>query len=136
MSTGPLSSLKHTKQHVGLTADTVSRPLTEYRCACGKLLFKGSLFLSVVETKCKRCGSVRVFRHVAIETISFSSVTELMSKLRGAHALMSGCIVFLANESSARHAHTEGASTDLSTHTEYARDRHAVPWKTRNPRGS
>lgn len=35
--------------------------LKEYRCACGKLLFKGLLIFSVVEIKCKRCGSVRVF---------------------------------------------------------------------------
>ncbi len=31
--------------------------LIEYRCPCGKLLFKGLLFSSVVEVKCRRCGS-------------------------------------------------------------------------------
>lgn len=35
--------------------------LQEYRCTCGKLLFKGTLFLSVVEVKCKRCGNTGVF---------------------------------------------------------------------------
>lgn len=35
--------------------------MKEYRCACGKLLFKGFLLFSVVEIKCKRCGSVGVF---------------------------------------------------------------------------
>jgi phage FluMu protein Com len=37
-------------------------PLTEYRCACGKLLFRGLLLLSVVEVKCKRCGTLKLFR--------------------------------------------------------------------------
>lgn len=32
--------------------------LKEYRCACGKLLFKGLLCQCVVETKCRRCGVV------------------------------------------------------------------------------
>ncbi|HEY4488915.1 MAG TPA: hypothetical protein VJA87_00300 [Candidatus Paceibacterota bacterium] len=32
--------------------------LTEYRCACGKLLFKGLLYQSIVEVKCRRCGEV------------------------------------------------------------------------------
>lgn len=36
--------------------------LTEYRCACGKLLFKGLMLISVVEIKCKRCGETRIFR--------------------------------------------------------------------------
>lgn len=33
--------------------------LSEYRCTCGKLLFKGVLFLSAIEIKCKRCGEIR-----------------------------------------------------------------------------
>lgn len=33
----------------------------EYRCQCGKLLCKGSLFLSSVEIKCKRCGKLTCF---------------------------------------------------------------------------
>lgn len=33
----------------------------EYRCDCGKLLFKGSLAVAVIEIKCKRCGKVNVF---------------------------------------------------------------------------
>jgi len=32
--------------------------LVEYRCACGKLLFKGLLYQSIVEVKCRRCGEV------------------------------------------------------------------------------
>lgn len=32
--------------------------LTEYRCPCGKLLFKGLVCLSIVEVKCRRCGAV------------------------------------------------------------------------------
>lgn len=38
------------------------RSLIEYRCACGKLLFKGLMLVSVVEIKCKRCGETRTFR--------------------------------------------------------------------------
>ncbi len=34
--------------------------LPEYRCTCGKLLFKGVLFFSSIEIKCKRCGEIRV----------------------------------------------------------------------------
>ncbi len=37
-------------------------PLNEYRCDCGKLLFKGSLLVSVVEVKCRRCGKVLTFK--------------------------------------------------------------------------
>lgn len=33
--------------------------LPEYRCTCGKLLFKGTLLFSTVEIKCKRCGVVQ-----------------------------------------------------------------------------
>jgi phage FluMu protein Com len=29
--------------------------LAEYRCTCGKLLFKGALLHARVEIKCKRC---------------------------------------------------------------------------------
>lgn len=36
--------------------------LIEYRCVCGKLLFKGLLLLSIIEVKCKRCGETRIFR--------------------------------------------------------------------------
>lgn len=39
----------------------VVKELTEYRCQCGKLLCKGSLFLSEVEIKCKRCGKLTKF---------------------------------------------------------------------------
>ena len=35
--------------------------LKEYRCECGKLLFKGSLVSAVVEVKCKRCERMNLF---------------------------------------------------------------------------
>jgi len=38
--------------------------LREYRCRCGRLLFRGLLLVSVVEIKCKKCGSVCVFRTI------------------------------------------------------------------------
>lgn len=34
-------------------------PLPEYRCRCGKLLFKGVLMLSEIEMKCRYCSKVR-----------------------------------------------------------------------------
>lgn len=33
----------------------------EYRCTCGKLLFKGLLCQCVVEVKCRRCGALRTW---------------------------------------------------------------------------
>jgi len=33
--------------------------LQEYRCGCGKLLFKGLVLKGVVEVKCKRCQSIK-----------------------------------------------------------------------------
>lgn len=35
-----------------------SSSLREYRCVCGKLLFKGMLVMGSVETKCNRCGAI------------------------------------------------------------------------------
>lgn len=32
--------------------------LAEYRCICGKLLFKGLLYQCVIEVKCRRCGEI------------------------------------------------------------------------------
>ena len=39
-----------------------SKMLIEYRCQCGKLLFKGFLLMGVIETKCKRCGQIKIFQ--------------------------------------------------------------------------
>lgn len=36
-------------------------PLLEYRCNCGRLLFKGALLTSRVEVKCRRCGAITAF---------------------------------------------------------------------------
>ncbi len=32
--------------------------LEEYRCRCGKLLFKGHFLAGEIEIKCKRCGKI------------------------------------------------------------------------------
>ncbi len=37
--------------------------LNEYRCGCGKLLFKGSLFTCALEIKCKRCGAIKALTY-------------------------------------------------------------------------
>jgi phage FluMu protein Com len=46
----------------------------EYRCDCGKLLFKGSLAVAVVEIKCKRCGKVNLFKENYSQKIPVSLV--------------------------------------------------------------
>ena len=46
--------------------------LTEYRCTCGKLLFKGLLCQCVVELKCRRCGSITTWG--LAEAISYALV--------------------------------------------------------------
>ncbi len=39
-----------------------SKILIDYRCKCGKLLFKGFLLIGVIEIKCKRCGQIMLFQ--------------------------------------------------------------------------
>jgi PAS domain S-box-containing protein len=41
--------------------DTI--PLSEYRCRCGRLLFKGVMVISRVDIKCKRCGNIMPFSY-------------------------------------------------------------------------
>jgi phage FluMu protein Com len=36
-------------------------PLLEFRCACGKLLFKAVLYFACIEIKCRGCAVVTVF---------------------------------------------------------------------------
>lgn len=36
-----------------------SASLNEYRCKCGRLLFKGALLTCKLEIKCKRCGGIK-----------------------------------------------------------------------------
>lgn len=36
--------------------------LNEYRCECGRLLFKGVLLNCNLEIKCKKCGKINIFR--------------------------------------------------------------------------
>ena len=38
-------------------------PLEEYRCQCGKLLFKGHAVQGTIEIKCKSCREVLQFKH-------------------------------------------------------------------------
>lgn len=56
--------------------DAEPNSLIEYRCACGKLLFKGVMFMSVVEIKCKRCGETLTFRDNARGARSFMLVVD------------------------------------------------------------
>lgn len=52
------------------------RILNDYRCDCGKLLFKGSLLSCELEIKCKRCGAVRIFRGDARGIRSFMLLVD------------------------------------------------------------
>ena len=47
--------------------------LSEYRCDCGKLLFKGDLKDCRVEIKCRRCGEIK--------TIDFSDGKRIENRL-------------------------------------------------------
>ncbi len=51
--------------------------LKEYRCNCGKLLFKGSLVSAVVEVKCKRCEKVNLFEENFSEKFPASLALEI-----------------------------------------------------------
>jgi DNA-directed RNA polymerase subunit RPC12/RpoP len=35
----------------------------EYRCECGRLLFKGTLETGKIEIKCKKCGSIKTIAY-------------------------------------------------------------------------
>ncbi|MFA5750825.1 MAG: hypothetical protein WCX79_03530 [Candidatus Paceibacterota bacterium] len=37
------------------------KKIKEYRCSCGKLLFKGYLFIGTVEIKCRHCREIAYF---------------------------------------------------------------------------
>ncbi len=39
--------------------------MQEYRCQCGKLLFKGLMFVSLVEIKCLRCGTIQIINEMS-----------------------------------------------------------------------
>lgn len=47
-----------------------STPLAEYRCACGKLLFKGVVRTTQIQIKCKRCSALSSFGPSDARTLS------------------------------------------------------------------
>ena len=51
--------------------------LNEYRCDCGKLLFRGILSFSVIEIKFKRCNKVHLFYDNKIVDEFFSLIPNL-----------------------------------------------------------
>lgn len=54
--------------------------LKEYRCPCGKLLFKGLILVSVIEIKCKRCGATRLIHEIrdgVMDNSSFGILLDL-----------------------------------------------------------
>lgn len=67
--------------------------LNEYRCSCGRLLFKGLLFQCVIEVKCKRCASLASWapfepvRYASVESNADQEVTGASGDL----AAVLGC---------------------------------------------
>ncbi|MDD5098751.1 MAG: hypothetical protein PHP35_00155 [Candidatus Colwellbacteria bacterium] len=68
--------------------------LKEYRCVCGKLLFKGLLSASVVEIKCKRCARIMVFKDAeppstpASFTLTINQEGVIIDACRGAEVVL------------------------------------------------
>jgi PAS domain S-box-containing protein len=54
--------------------------LHDYRCGCGKLLFKGALLMCRVEIKCKRCGAINVMEGMSSCLGGEGCYTMLMGK--------------------------------------------------------
>ena len=51
--------------------------LNEYRCDCGKLLFRGILSFSVIEIKYKMCNKIHLFYDNKIVNEFFSLIPNL-----------------------------------------------------------
>lgn len=51
--------------------------LEEYRCPCGKLLFKGLIVVSLVEVKCKRCSEISIFGDIKNSKSPFSFLISI-----------------------------------------------------------
>lgn len=49
------------QQSAKSTPENSPLDLDEYRCKCGKLLFKAILINGIIELKCKRCQNVQTF---------------------------------------------------------------------------
>ncbi len=59
--------------------------LKEYRCACGKLLFKGANLNCRIEIKCKRCGQTSLFgEFLADKNFSFMLFVDEDDKITDA----------------------------------------------------
>jgi phage FluMu protein Com len=55
--------------------------LKEYRCSCGKLLFKGLLGTSIVEIKCKRCNNISSFGDMKSDKIQIPFMIAVDKKV-------------------------------------------------------
>jgi phage FluMu protein Com len=55
-----MKQMERTPVSNAVTSKTTSA-LSEYRCKCGKLLFKGLLLSGILELKCKRCHDIKKF---------------------------------------------------------------------------
>lgn len=55
-------------------------PLKEYRCDCGKLLFKGMLAIGFVEVKCRRCGRLKLMTGLVNDVFDSESCTIMLNR--------------------------------------------------------
>lgn len=67
--------------------------LKEYRCSCGRLLFKAFLFFAIVEVKCRRCSEIQTSRHFESGPFAFltSDAEENMQDVYGDVPAVFGC---------------------------------------------
>lgn len=79
-------------------------PLTDHRCSCGRLLFKGELRTAWIEIKCRRCGELAHFspRYVMRKTeVAVSATGDEYATT----TVMAGAFVF-----------RDGGDTELEAH--------------------
>lgn len=55
--------------------------LQEYRCMCGKLLFKGSIVHEIVEIKCKHCRKISAFGGAGASDAPLEALHDLVPEL-------------------------------------------------------
>lgn len=54
--------------------------LREYRCDCGRLLFRGLLFVSFIEIKCKRCSAIAEFKGLDVSDDGYTEYDLLLER--------------------------------------------------------
>jgi hypothetical protein len=74
--------------------------LRDYRCDCGKLLFRGMLLTCQIEIKCKRCGAIKIMHGILDQPRALGRYALLLDK--------SGRIAQSDNSASVALAYSQG----------------------------